>query len=64
MSFTFTSDTMEMGGASIKCNFEVNGNRVKVTPEGTAESYIFEMRDKNTAIVDLGIFQLTYKRVQ
>ena len=55
---------MEMGGASIKCNFEVNGNRVKVTPEGTAESYIFEMRDKNTAIVDLGIFQLTYKRVQ
>ena len=64
VSFTFTSDTMEMGGASIKCNFEVNGNRVKVTPEGTAESYIFEMRDKNTAIVDLGIFQLTYKRVQ
>ena len=25
---------------------------------------LFEMRDKNTAIVDLGIFQLTYKRVQ
>jgi hypothetical protein len=64
MTFTFTSDAMEMGGASIKCNFEVDGNRVKVTPEGAAESYIFEMRDKNTAIVDLGMFQLTYKRVQ
>ena len=55
---------MEVGGHSIKCNFEVDGKRVKVTPEGQSDSYIFEMRDNETAVVDLGVLELTYKRVR
>lgn len=62
-AITFTRDTMEVGGQSIKCKFEVDGQRVKVTPEGQSESQIFEMRDSNTAVMDMGFMQVSYKRV-
>jgi hypothetical protein len=62
-AITFTRDTMEVGGQSIKCTFEVDGQRVKVTPEGQSESQIFEMRDSNTAVMDMGFMQVSYKRV-
>lgn len=62
-TMTFTSNAMEVGGQSIKCAFEVNGQRVKVTPEGQATSLIFELRDRNTAAIDMGLFKVQYKRV-
>ncbi len=63
-NMTFTADAMEVGGQSIKCKFEVDGKRVKVTPEGQAASLIFIMEDNDTASIDMGIMTMKYKRVQ
>lgn len=63
-NMTFTADAMEVGGQSIKCKFEVDGKRVKVTPEGQAASLIFVMEDQDTASIDMGIMTMKYKRVQ
>lgn len=63
MQMTFTSTSMELGGASTKCQFEVAGNRVTVKPEGQAASVTFVMLDHDTAMVDLGLLELKYKRV-
>ena len=63
-TMTFTSDAIEVNGQSIKCKFEVDGKRVKVTPEGQAASLIFIMEDNDTASIDMGIMTMKYKRVQ
>ncbi len=60
---TFTSDSMEVAGQSVKCSFELEGNRVKVTPKGNAASLVFVMDGKDTASVDMGLFKVQYKRV-
>lgn len=60
---TFTSNSIEFGGQSTKCKFEVDGNRVKVIPEGQAASLTFVMQDKDTAMLDLGLVEVKYKRV-
>ena len=62
-TMTFTADSFEMAGQSIKCKFEVDGKRVKVIPEGQAASLIFIMQDKDTASIDMGILKMQYKRV-
>ena len=63
MKVTFTFDSLEVMGKSVKCKFEVDGKKVKVIPEGQPVSLIFMMADKDTASIDLGIFKLQYKRV-
>ncbi len=63
LQIRFTRDAMEIPSGSVKCSFQVDGQRVKVTPEGQSTSQIFEMRDKDTAVVDMGVLQMTYKRV-
>lgn len=63
-TMTFTADAMEVSGQSIKCKFEVDGKRVKVTPEGQAVSLIFLMEDNDTASIDMGIMTMKYKRVE
>lgn len=60
---TFTKDSMESGGVSVKSKFEVDGNRVKVTPEGQTTAVVFEMLDRDTASLDLGLLELKFKRV-
>lgn len=60
---TFTSNSIDVGGQSIKCKFEVDGKRVKVIPEGQAASLIFVMLDKDTAVLDMGLMKMQYKRV-
>lgn len=60
---TFTRDSMEVGGESVKCQFEVNDQSVKVTPEGEGKTQIFKMRDKNTMVMGAGLGEATYKRV-
>ena len=63
-TITFTSNSLDMGGQSIKCKFEADGDRIKVIPEGQAASLIFVMLDKNTATLDMGLIELRYKRVK
>lgn len=63
-TMTFTSDSLDVAGQSIKCKFEVDGKRVKVIPEGQAASLIFIMEDKDTASIDMGIMKMKYKRVE
>jgi hypothetical protein len=63
-TMTFTSDSLEVAGQSIKCKFEVDGKRVKVIPEGQAASLIFIMEDKDTASIDMGIMKMKYKRTE
>lgn len=60
---TFTSDAMETAGSSIKCKFEVDGDRVKVTPEGQAASLIFVMDGKDSATLDMGLMTMHYTRI-
>lgn len=60
---TFTRDSMEVGGESVKCQFEVDGQRVKVTPQGKSKSDIYQLRDKNTLVMGAGFGEMTYKRV-
>jgi hypothetical protein len=64
ITMTFTSDAIEVGGQSMKCKFEVDGKRVKVTPEGQAATLIFEMSDNDTASVDMGVMKMVYRRVE
>ena len=47
----------------MKCKFEVDGQGVKVVPEGRAASLIFVMQDKDTALLDMGVMKMRYKRV-
>ena len=63
-TMTFTADSLEVAGQSIKCKFEVDGKRVKVIPDGQAASLIFTMQDKDTASIDMGIIKMQYKRVE
>jgi len=63
MRLKFTRDSMETEGSVTPCTFEVDGERVKVTPVGQNTSQIFKMRDKDTAVVDMGFMQVSYKRV-
>ncbi len=56
-------DSMEIGGESVKCQFEANDQRVKVTPEGEGKTQIFKIRDKNTMVMGAGFAEVTYKRV-
>ena len=60
---TFTSNSIDIGGQSLKCKFEVEGQRVKVIPEGQVANMTFVMLDKNSATMDMGFMQLKYKRV-
>lgn len=62
-TMTFTSNSLDVGGQSTKCKFEVDGQRVKVIPEGQTKSFIFVMQDKNTALLDMGLMKMRYKRV-
>jgi hypothetical protein len=64
MDMTFTHSTMEMGGQLVKCTFEVDGQRVKVMPEGQPAGLVFVMHGKDTAKVDMGLVQVEYKRVK
>ena len=59
---TFTRNAMEVGGESVQCKFEVDGQRVKVTPEGKSKSDIYKMRDKNTMVMGAGFSEVTYTR--
>lgn len=63
-TITFTSNSLDVGGQSVKCKFEVDGDRIKVIPEGQATSLIFLMRDRNTATLDMGLIEMRYKRVK
>lgn len=63
VTMKFTADSIDVGGQSVRCKFEVDGNRVKVTPDGQPTSLIFLMQDKDTATVDMGLFKAQYKRV-
>lgn len=60
----FTSNTMEMGGRKTNCRFDVDGKSVTVTPEGEQVSLTFKMIDKDTAVLDMDVIKVTYKRVQ
>jgi hypothetical protein len=64
ITMTFTADSFEVGGQSMKCKFEVDGKRVKVTPEGQPATLIFEMTDNDTATVDMGMMKIVYRRVE
>ena len=63
-TITFTSNSLDVGGQSVKCKFEVDGDRIKVIPEGQATSLIFLMRDRNTATLDMGLIEMQYKRIK
>lgn len=64
MDMAFTSDTMVIGGQTVKCTFEVDGKHVKVMPEGQPAGLVFVMLDRDTAKVDMGLMQVEYKRVR
>ena len=59
---TFTADSMESGGASTLCDFEVDGTRVKVTPKGQSQSLIFVMEGKD--VMQAKALGMRYERVQ
>lgn len=60
---TFTSDSIETDGQSVKCKFETNGKRIKVTPEGQSISLIFNIEDDASMSIDLtGIGTFRYIR--
>lgn len=48
---TFTPDSIETDGQSVKCKFETNGKRVKVTPAGQSISLIFNIEDDGSMSV-------------
>ena len=57
---TFTSDSIETDGQSVKCKFETNGKRIKVTPEGQSVSLIFNIETDGSmsVVVDsIGTFR-------
>jgi hypothetical protein len=62
-TLTFTDDAIESAGGSIRCTFEVEGDRVKVTPAGSPESMIIVLKDKNTATIDAGLIKVVLKRI-
>ncbi len=59
---TFTADSMESGGGSTKCDFEVDGSRVTVTPKGQSQSLIFVMEGKDIMMAKALGFR--YERVK
>ena len=59
---TFTADSMESGGASTKCDFEVDGTRVKVTPKGQSQSLIFVMESKDVMVAS--VLNFRYQRIK
>jgi hypothetical protein len=62
---TFTSDSIETDGQSVKCKFETNGKRIKVTPEGQNISLIFNIEDDASMSIDLtGIGTFRYVRTE
>ena len=63
-TITFTSNSIESGGQSVKAKFEHNGNRVTVLPEGEGSSMSFVMLDSDTATLDLGLINMRYKRIK
>jgi zinc-ribbon domain len=63
-TMTITSDTIEGDGKSVECKFEVKGNKVFVTPAGESVAVVFEMIDRDTAELDVGLLKLRFKRVK
>ena len=63
ITMEFTANSMKVGGETIKCKFEVDEKKVKVTPDGQVVSINFVLQDKDTASVDMGLFKVQYKRV-
>jgi hypothetical protein len=62
-TLTFTADTMESVGQEIKVDFEVDGERVKVTPKGESQSLIFSLQGPD-AMVSEAMAGLRYERVK
>ena len=63
-TITFTSNSIQSGGQSLKAKFEHDGNRVTVLPEGQASSMSFVLLDNDTATLDLGFINMRYKRIK
>lgn len=64
LDMTFTRNSMEVGGQTVKATFEVDGKRVKVVPDGQPGGLVFVMIDSDTAKVDMGMMSVQYKRVK
>lgn len=59
----FTNSTMESGGRTLDCEFEVDGKRVTVRQKGQSRGMVFVLEDENTASLDIGLMTLRYQRV-
>lgn len=58
---TFTGDTLETGGVSMRVRYDVDGKRVRVTPDGQAQALLFVV-DGDTMLFEAT--GLRYKRVK
>lgn len=62
-TLTFTRDSMQMAGEKLPCTFEVQGDRVRVIPEGQAQGLTFTLRGKDRMVADMGLVEIAYRRV-
>lgn len=62
-TLTFTADAMESAGQETKVDFEVDGQRVKVTPKGQSQSLIFVLEGPDTMVSE-ALAGLRYERVK
>jgi hypothetical protein len=49
---TFTADSYDSGGLSVKAKFEVDGGKVRVTPEGEAAGIVFVMEGSDAMHIE------------
>jgi hypothetical protein len=62
-SLTFTSDAMETSGQSTAVDYSVDGKRIKVTPKGQSQSFIFVMEGPDTVVAE-ALGNMRYERVK
>lgn len=62
-NLTFTSDSMESMGQSTSVDFSVDGKRVKVTPKGQNQSFVFVMETPDTMVAQ-ALDGMRYERVR
>ena len=61
---TFGNDYMESGGERVTARFEVNGDVVNVRAEGETGAIQFRMNGKSKMVMDFGLVEIPFNRVQ
>lgn len=63
--FEFTSRGVIDGSNEIAARYEIDGDIIKIIPEGSSgNAFIVQLRDKDTAVIDMGLVDIRLRRVK